>query len=182
MTLRRLSVTVSRDAADAARAAWLGLFPEGFEERECATGVELVAYADPAAEQRARGRFPHLVSAAVEPGWQEGWRAFHVPVVVGPLWIGPPWERPSAAATAVVIDPGRAFGTGAHATTRLCVELLVALEPGSLLDVGAGSGVLAIAAAKLGFDPVAAIDLDEAAVAAARENAAANGVELDVRR
>jgi ribosomal protein L11 methyltransferase len=80
----------------------------------------------------------------------------------------------------VVIDPGRAFGTGAHPTTRLCVELLLELDRGSLVDVGCGSGVLAIAASKLGFAPVVAIDADEAAVEAATRNAEANGAEIDV--
>jgi len=80
-----------------------------------------------------------------------------------------------------VIDPGRAFGTGAHATTRLALELLGELEPASLVDVGCGSGVLAIAAAKLGFGPVVALDNDDAAVEATLGNAAANGVEVDAR-
>lgn len=82
----------------------------------------------------------------------------------------------------VVIDPGRAFGTGAHETTRFCLELLVDVPRGSLLDAGCGSGVIAIAAAKLGFAPVVAVDVDEAAVDAARRNAAANGIAVDVRR
>jgi ribosomal protein L11 methyltransferase len=81
-----------------------------------------------------------------------------------------------------VIDPGRAFGTGAHATTQLCVEILHGLERGSLVDVGCGSGVLAISACRLGFEPVIAIDSDEAAVEATKRNAAANGVEVDARR
>jgi ribosomal protein L11 methyltransferase len=81
-----------------------------------------------------------------------------------------------------VIDPGRAFGTGSHPTTRLCLGFLTDLEPSSLLDAGCGSGVLSIAAAKLGFEPIVAIDVDPAAVEAARRNALANGVEVDVRQ
>jgi ribosomal protein L11 methyltransferase len=78
----------------------------------------------------------------------------------------------------VVIDPGRAFGTGAHPTTRLCLELLQRLEPSSLLDVGCGSGVLSIAAALLGFAPVTGVDTEAAAVEATVENARANGVDV----
>ena len=109
-------------------------------------------------------------------GWEDGWRAFHHGVRVGRLWVGPPWENAPADAVAVVIDPGRAFGTGAHATTRLCLELLQEVEPTSLLDVGCGSGVLSVAAAKLGFAPVRAVDIDEVALETTRANAAANGV------
>ncbi len=81
-----------------------------------------------------------------------------------------------------MIDPGRAFGTGAHPTTQLCVELVAEREPASLLDVGCGSGVIAIAAALLGFAPAAAVDIDPAAVDATARNAAANGVDVDVRQ
>jgi ribosomal protein L11 methyltransferase len=117
----------------------------------------------------------------VEEGWEDRWRAFHRPVRVGPLWVGPPWEQPDERSTAVVIDPGRAFGTGGHATTRLCLELLLEVPRGSLLDVGCGSGVLSIAAAKLGFEPVHALDLDPQAIEATMRNAAANGVAVDAR-
>ena len=96
------------------------------------------------------------------------------PVLAGGLWIGPPWETPPAGAQAVVIDPGRAFGTGAHPTTRLCVELLAAAARGAVLDVGCGSGVLSIAAARLGFAPVTAVDVDPVAVEVTRANAEAN--------
>jgi ribosomal protein L11 methyltransferase len=78
-----------------------------------------------------------------------------------------------------VIEPGRAFGTGAHPTTQLCVELLLELERGSIVDIGCGSGVLSIVAAKLGFAPVRALDSDEHAVEATLANAQANAVDVD---
>ena len=121
-------------------------------------------------------------SNEVELGWEDRWRAFHRPVRIGPLWVGPPWEDPPADAVPVVIDPGRAFGTGSHPTTRVCLEQLIQLadEPRSLLDVGCGSGVLAIAGRALGFEPVLALDTDPAAVEATQANAARNGLEIDV--
>jgi ribosomal protein L11 methyltransferase len=123
--------------------------------------------------------FPRARIAEVEPGWEDRWRAFHHGVRIGPLWVGPPWEAPPPGAVVVVIDPGRAFGTGAHPTTRLCLELLLEERDGSALDVGCGSGVLAIAAAKLGHAPVRAIDVEAAAVAATRANATRNGVAVE---
>ena len=163
------------ERAEEARAEWLERFPEGFEERTVASELELIAYGDGDAPPGARVEdFPS--------GWEERWRGFHRPVRVGPLWIGPPWARPPSETVPVVIDPGRAFGTGTHASTRLCLELVAELEPSSLLDVGCGSGVIAIAAALLGFAPVVAIDVDPAAVDATRRNAGANGVALDVRQ
>lgn len=93
-----------------------------------------------------------------------------------------PWQSAPPGAIAVVIDPGRAFGTGAHPTTRLCLELLCSLEPrGGLVDLGCGSGVIAIAAAALGFDPVIACDRDPVAVEATRANAARNTVAVEAR-
>jgi ribosomal protein L11 methyltransferase len=159
----------------------LGLFPEGFEEAERDGLLELAAYADESGAERARRAFGPVRASEVPVDWEERWKRFHRPVTVAGLWIGPPWERPPAGRPAVVIDPGRAFGTGAHPTTRLCIELLAERSGGSLLDAGCGSGVLAIAAARLGFAPVVALDRDEAAVEAARRNAAANVVTIDVR-
>jgi len=160
----------------------LELFPEGFEELESDQGVELAAYTDAGGEERLWAAFGTVSASAVPVDWETRWRAFHRPVQLGPLWVGPPWEERPAQGAAVIIDPGRAFGTGGHPTTRLCLELLLAVERGSLVDVGCGSGVVAIAAAGLGFDPVVAIDHDPAAVDAAERNAKANGVTLDLRR
>ena len=158
------------------------LFPEGFEEIERSDGVELVAYTDPGGEERLWTVFGNASASDVPEGWEARWREFHRPVRVGGLWIGQPWQEPPSDAIPVVIDPGRAFGTGAHPTTRLCVELLAKLPRGSVVDVGCGSGVLSIAAAKLGFGPVTAVDSDEPALEATRRNAAANHVGLSVQR
>jgi ribosomal protein L11 methyltransferase len=157
----------------------LELAPGGFEEVAHGTSVELAAYGD--AADRVLAAFPDAERREVEAGWEDRWREFHRPVRIGPLWVGPPWRTPPADALAVVVDPGRAFGTGAHPTTRLCLELLLDLPRTSLLDVGCGSGVLAIAAARLGFAPITALDREEPAVEATRTNAAANGVALDAR-
>jgi len=158
------------------------LFPEGFEEVEHADGIELAAYTNSGGEERLWHVFGPGREDRIPPDWESAWKRFHHPVRIGPLWIGPPWEPAPSDASAVVIDPGRAFGTGSHPTTRLCVELLLECDRGSLTDVGCGSGILAIAAARLGFAPVVALDADADAVAAARANAAANGVDVDVRQ
>ena len=157
----------------------LELAPEGFEEVERERTLDLFAYTDVRGAARIRAVFGNTVRVPVEEGWEEQWRQFHRGTRVGDLWVGPPWEDPPARAVPISIDPGRAFGTGAHATTRLCLELLLELERGSLLDLGCGSGVLAIAAARLGFEPVIAIDNDPAAVETTRRNVAANGVRVE---
>jgi ribosomal protein L11 methyltransferase len=174
-------VQIGRDRAEEARAAMIELFPEGFEEVDRDGGVEFAAYTDSAGEERVWHVFSGAKSSAVEDGWEDRWRTFHRPVRVGGLWVGPPWEEPPGDALAVVVDPGRAFGTGAHPTTQLCLELLQELTPGSLVDVGCGSGVLVVAAALLGHSPVIGVDVEEASVDATLENAARNGVEVDAR-
>ena len=158
-------------AGEAELALLLDIFPEGVEELDGAFAV----YAD-----EPPVGFDVVEADDVAAGWEDAWREFHHGVLVGRLWVGPPWEPAPAGAVPVVIDPGRAFGTGAHPTTRLCLELLQEVEPTSVLDVGCGSGVLAIAAAKLGFAPVGAFDLDEVAMETTAANAEANdaGVEI----
>jgi ribosomal protein L11 methyltransferase len=182
MALWRVALRAPAADAERLRARFLELAPEGFEERHVDGEVELALYADGEQLARAYAQLPDAEVARVEDGWDRAWRAFHHPVEVAGLWLGPPWERPSEPSRAVVIDPGQAFGTGAHPTTQLCVGLLAATtRRGALLDVGCGSGVLAIAALRLGFLPVVALDSDPLAVEATRRNAAANSVDVDVR-
>jgi ribosomal protein L11 methyltransferase len=139
-----------------------------------------------AAAQRVREQFPEALARteAVEPeDWAETWKRHVRPVRAGRLWVGPPWELANRgdAAAAVVIEPGMAFGTGDHPTTALCLaaldEALARRGAASVLDVGTGSGVLAIAARKLGASRVVGNDIDPGAVRIARENAEKNGAE-----
>jgi ribosomal protein L11 methyltransferase len=177
-----VSVDVPAARVEEARARMLELFPGGFEEVERADGIELIAYTDASGEERLWDAFGGASSSDVGAGWEDAWRRFHRPVRIGRLWVGPPWEEPDRDAVAVIVDPGRAFGTGAHPTTRLCLELLQELAPTSLVDAGCGSGVLSIAAVKLGFAPVFAVDVEQAAVDATLANARANGVEVEAHR
>jgi ribosomal protein L11 methyltransferase len=195
----RLAVRVARDDAPAALAELLTFSPAGVEERDGpGDTVEYVLYG-------AAGELPSLPTLQASVGdalvevstseiaddWATRWRSFHRPIeIAGSLYVRPPWHDPAPADRElidIVIDPGQAFGTGSHATTRLCLELLVELAQageadGAVLDLGAGSGVLAIAAAKLGFAPVTALDHEEESVHAGRENAHLNGVAIDVER
>ena len=179
-SLWRLSVRADRDDVERLAARLLELAPEGLEEVELADAVELAVYVEESAVGSMLDALPEARAARVEDRWEDAWRTFHRPVAVAGLWLGPPWETPPDRSRAIVIDPGRAFGTGAHPTTRLCVEVLASLEGrGSLLDVGCGSGVLAIAAARLGFAPVLAVDVDPVAVETTLANAEANDVAIE---
>jgi ribosomal protein L11 methyltransferase len=189
----RLAVRVRPEQAEAALAELLELAPAGVEERDLGDRVEYAIYGPPGEvpelpdlEAAVGGALVEVSAEEVPDDWADRWRAFHRPLVLGDrLVVRPPWEpAPGGAALDVVVDPGRAFGTGAHQTTRLCLELLLdeAAPRGPLLDLGCGSGVLAIAAAKLGYAPVLATDFDPLAVDATVENARVNGVEVDVAR
>jgi ribosomal protein L11 methyltransferase len=186
----RLAVRVRRDQAELVLAELLELAPGGVEERDDGDVVEYAVYgapgelpALPALRAAAGEALVEVATTEVADDWDERWKAFHAPVEIGGLRVRPPWEPPRDGLVDVVIDPAQAFGTGAHATTRLCLELLLGLEPGgALVDVGCGSGVLAIAAARLGWAPVLGVDHDPEAVRATTENAAANGVGIEARR
>ncbi len=170
----------------------LELAPSGVEEKTLEDGTIEYAVYGPPGELPA---LPDLTAAAgaalvdvrteeIADDWAERWRSFHRPLVLGSrLSVRPPWEGPMGAEVELVIDPGQAFGTGAHATTRLCLEALLDRSPGGgLVDLGSGSGVLAIAAAKLGWGPVLALDLEAVAVEATASNAELNGVDIEVGR
>jgi ribosomal protein L11 methyltransferase len=173
-------------------AELLELAPGGVEECTGSDGtVEYAVYGAPGElpslpdlKAAAGGALVDISTEEIADGWEERWRQFHRPLVLGSrLTVRPPWEPAGDTTIDLVIDPGRAFGTGAHATTRLCLELLLELEPsGPFLDLGCGSGVLAIAAARLGWAPVVALDYDPAAVEATGANAERNGVGVEVRR
>jgi len=188
----RLAVRVHRRQAELVLAELLELAPSGVEEVEVAPEVvEFAVYGAPGElpalpdlKAAAGGAFVDVSTEEIADDWAERWRSFHRPLVIsGRLTVRPPWEPPGETPLDVVVDPGQAFGTGAHATTRLCLELLLERPAaGGLVDLGSGSGVLAIVAAKLGWDPVIALDYDRAATAATQENALRNGVALDVRR
>lgn len=191
----RLAVRCSPEQAELVLAELTVLAPNGVEEERGPGFVEYAIYG-------GEGELPELgevdavlgggrvevSSTEVPDDWADRWRDFHKPLLVAErLWLRPSWEPPRDGALDLVVDPGRAFGTGAHPTTRLCLEYLLELEvaggaTGSLTDLGCGSGVLAIAAAKLGWGSVAGYDHSDDAIEAATANAAANGVELDLER
>jgi ribosomal protein L11 methyltransferase len=190
----RLAVRVQRASAELVLAELLELAPSGVEEVELDDGtIEYAVYGAagelpllPDLQAAAGDALVDVSTTEVADDWAERWRDFHHRLVLGDeLCVRPPWEPAvDGVAIDVVIDPGQAFGTGAHATTALCLALLLAAAPrgGSCVDLGCGSGVLAIVAARLGFAPVTALDYDPAAVTATRENAERNDVALDVRR
>jgi ribosomal protein L11 methyltransferase len=205
----RLAVRVAAEQAEVVLAELLELAPAGVEELQIATDtIEYAVYGAPGElpslpdlRAVAGGALVEISTTEIAEDWHERWRLFHRPILIPApvdclrtlpaLHVRPPWEAPSerrdAPVRELVIDPGQAFGTGAHATTRLCLELLLELtcsEPaaGALLDVGTGSGVLAIAAAALGYEPVLGLDHERESVLAAGENARVNGVQMEVRR
>jgi ribosomal protein L11 methyltransferase len=212
----RLALRVRRADAELVLADLLELAPGGVEECDIPAHdggegiVEYAVYGSPGelpelpdVRAAAGGALVDVSTREVPDDWSERWKRFHRPVLIEApgmggrdfhreppcLHVRPPWEVPSDRPNVleIVIDPAQAFGTGAHATTRLCMEMLLDLvatgDPrGAVLDVGAGSGVLAIAAVKLGYGPVLALDNDRESVSAIVANAAVNGVELEARR
>ena len=147
----RLAVRVHRRDSELVLAELLELAPNGVEEVDVnAEIVEFAVYGAPgeipelpALRAAARGALVEVTSTEIADDWAERWREFHRPLILGDrLSVRPPWEPPAATGLDIVIDPGRAFGTGAHPTTRLCLELLLELapEPPGHRNKRAGSG------------------------------------------
>jgi ribosomal protein L11 methyltransferase len=201
MTTWSLTAELPADRADASTALLFERGAAGVEEREAglapmpgarqpASGrVLLVAFFEDrqAARQAAADLdVPAEIAEIPDRDWGEEWKKGLGPITVGRLFLRPSWvaAAPPPGAAEVVLDPGMAFGTGTHATTSLCLaavdEFLARRPGGSVLDVGTGSGLLAIAARKLGAGRVAANDNDPVAVAVAGENAARNGAALEL--
>lgn len=191
----RLAVRCAPEAAELVLAELTVLAPNGVEEERGPGYVEYAIYGGEGElpelgeiEAVVGGRPVEVVATEILDDWADRWRDFHKPLLVGGrLWLRPSWEPPREGAVDLVVDPGRAFGTGAHPTTRLCLELLLEIEAeggagGELTDLGTGSGVLAIAAAKLGWGPVGGYDHEALSIEAAAANAAANGVEVHLER
>jgi ribosomal protein L11 methyltransferase len=143
-------------------------------------------FQDRGGAEAARDTHGGALAEHPDEDWGEGWKKDFRPLDIARVRVRPSWidAPPPPGSVEVVLDPGMAFGTGSHATTSLCLAALsdlLAERPGaSVLDVGTGSGLLAIAARKLGAGRVAANDEDPVAVEVARENAARNGVALEL--
>ncbi len=199
--LVRLGIRVRREQAEIALAALLPILQNGAEETEpSADEVEYAVYA-PRAELPKLDDVRALAGDAlvdvtltdVAPGWERRWHEYLQPVEIASggrrLRIRPPWVPAAGDADVleVVIDPGELFGAGTHPTTQLCLELLLELRcrrsrpseaGGPLCDWGAGSGILAITAARVGFGPVDAVEVMPDGLEAIARNAAANGVSV----
>ena len=195
-----LQIDITEEAAELLQAVLYGTGPLGLEVRDStlklppnapaltAGRVLVLAYYESEheldeARREVHREFPDAKIVAVpveQEDWSESWKKHVRAVRVGRVWVGPSWDLPKAgdAPIQLVIDPGMAFGTGDHPTTSMCLQALqdfVEKKPGcTVLDVGTGTGVLAIAAKRLGAGRVVANDIDPAAVRIAQENAALN--------
>jgi ribosomal protein L11 methyltransferase len=192
-----VSVTAPADQAEAAGAVLLRAVPAGLVERPPRRGaVTLQVYLPAGGNPGALGALRRAVRRAApaarvaarvrdDQAWVRQWMARARPVVAGRVVVVPSWWRGRlpAGRAAVRLDPGLAFGSGEHATTRLCLHALdrYVTAGSTVIDVGTGSGVLAIVAARLGARRVVATDNDPVAVRVARANVAANGVAARVR-
>jgi ribosomal protein L11 methyltransferase len=206
----RLALRVRREDAEIVLAELLPLTPSGVEEVELDEHtIEYAIYGAPGElpglpdlQAVVGGALVQIATSEVADDWNERWKDFHRPVTIPApptredrprtpsILLRPPWEPasdPAAQLLEIVIDPGQAFGTGGHASTRLCLDLLLELHAdgwpsGAVLDVGTGSGVLAIAAGLLGYGPLLGLDNEIESVQASEANATVNDVDMQAAR
>ena len=187
--MREVVLRVPADAVEDVLDRLLPVLPDGVREVPRGRMVELKMRGEslPSIDDviRAAGPWPHTWSEGTVP---DDWRArrlldYRPDVIAGRLVVRPEWAPvPRKRMLDIVLASTAAFGAGSHPTTRTCLELLLGCEPvGSFADLGCGTGVLSILAAKLGWQNVVAVDLQSASVEAARANAAANGVAIEAR-
>lgn len=203
--LWRVAIVTSSQAEDAVTELWTELFTQpaasytDLEDRSTTVSAFLEQKPDwsPARLREIRRRLQHLQACGLEIGpatlrlnrvrredWAESWKRHFKPLVIGrALLIRPSWvrRRPRPGQAEVVLDPGLSFGTGQHPTTAFCLKQVARYRPQgaakSLLDLGTGSGILALAAAKLGFKPIVAMEFDPDSLEIARQNARQNKLE-----
>jgi ribosomal protein L11 methyltransferase len=188
--MREVAVRLPREAVEDVLDRLLPIVPGGVYERSVGDLIELrmrgPEVPEPATVEAAIGRWPHeLVEREVADDWRARRLADYEPdVIAGRLVVRPAWA-PAADERLIDIVVGgeAAFGAGTHPTTRTCLEWLLELEPrGSFADLGCGTGVLAILAARLGFEPVSAVDLQPESILTTLANADANGVTVTARK
>jgi ribosomal protein L11 methyltransferase len=185
--MQEVAVTVAAREAESVIDRLIGISPYGIQDDVSGENVVLRIRAPdaelpPAAEvaRRAGAAVLSIDRREVPDDWHARRLLDYKPRVIGDICVRPPWAPSSDVSIDVVIEETDAFGSGVHPTTRDCIELLAAVEQrGAFADLGCGSGVLSIVAAKLGFMPVTAVDLREAAVTATQRNAVHNGVQID---
>ena len=205
--LWRVSVRIAPEAEEAAAELLADIFGEPTAiyvdlESNRTTASVFVSHVKPAQRQAVRAGMRRLRACRIDPGsgrvsvtrirvenWAESWKRHFKPIEIGSrLLIKPGWSRrrPKPGQAVVVLDPGLSFGTGQHPTTEFCLQHIASArrdsDRQSFLDIGTGSGILAISASKLGYRPVAAFDFDRTAVKAATENARRNRVRIPVRQ
>jgi ribosomal protein L11 methyltransferase len=186
--MREVVLRVPRAAVEDILDRLLPIIPGGVREVAAGRHVELKLRGPelPPLEElkRAVGRWPHRISEhEVSDDWRERRAADYEPELIGErLVVRPEWAPAAGSEIELVLEESAAFGAGSHPTTRTCLELLLKLAPrGAFADLGCGSGVLAILAARLGWSPVVAIDVQAASIAATEANAVRNGVSVEAR-